>query len=149
MVFVIGWKTGTALEREKTADLRASLAIQYAETIATLQNEIQLANKESDRLSAALQQASKHKEIRYVSQVKQIPSKTTGQLCLTPDAVSLLNSNTPDTNPSLPASVSSPASAPATFAASDRDVALWIAEAQSVCGKNADTLNALIDWTTR
>lgn len=100
--------------------------------------------RRADVLSAQLSQAEARVITRTVEVIKHVPIVTTGRLCLGADAVSLLQLQPPadpDETPRPPDAESPPA-----LAASDRDVAFWIADANAQYDTCALRLNALVDY---
>lgn len=81
---------------------------------------------------------------RTVEVVKHVPSVTSGTPCLSGAAVGLLQPGA-DWGPYQPAGQPA-AESPAHAAASDRDVAYWIADANQRYETCAARLNALVDW---
>lgn len=95
-------------------------------------------------LAAQVEGAKRNIQIRTVEVVKRIPDVTTGRPCLGPDAISLLNGTG---KPTLRETARQPAGESAgTPAASDRDVAGWIATADDQYDQCASQLNALIEF---
>lgn len=116
--------------------------------------QMQVEIKRADVLAAQLATAEGRIVIKTVEVIKHVPQVTTGTTpCLSADAVSLLNPGTA-WGPVYPAAGQpddSGAAAPATpggdaAAASDRDVAYWIAEANQQYETAAARLNALINY---
>lgn len=99
----------------------------------------------ADELSHALSIAEGRIITKTVEVIKHVPTVTTGTTpCLGPAAVSLLQ-------PGSGTGIRPPASEPAAegaapLAASDRDVAYWIAEANQHYDTCAARLNGLIDF---
>lgn len=94
-------------------------------------------------LAAQVEEAKRNIQIRTVEVVKRIPDVTAGRPCLGPDAISLLNGTG---KPTLRETARQPAGESAgTLAASDRDVAGWIATANDQYDQCAAQLNGLID----
>lgn len=106
--------------------------------------QIESQRKRADTLSEQLAQAEGRIVVKTVEVIKHVPSVTTGRLCLDAGAVGLLQPGAhpqPDPAPGKPAAESPPAAA-----ASDRDVAYWIAEANRQYETCAGRMNALVDW---
>ena len=108
--------------------------------LVNLNAQIKIGNDLSDQLAKA--------EATVITQtvevIKHVPTVTTGRLCLSPDAVSLLQPSTPtatDKTPRTPVAESPPA-----LAATDRDVVYWINDANAQYDTCALRLNALIDY---
>jgi prophage endopeptidase len=100
--------------------------------------------KRADMLSAQLSQAEARVITKTVEVIKYVPKVTTGRLCLDSGAVSVLQ---PTSHPDVPeAPGKPPAESPPVAAASDRDVAYWIAGANQQYETCAQRLNALIDF---
>lgn len=94
--------------------------------------------------SAKLSQAETAIQIKTVERIKYVPQVTTGRRCLEPDAVSLLNGSGTF---GLPSTAGQPAATDAAApAASDADVAGWIASASGQYETCAARLNGLIDY---
>lgn len=97
-----------------------------------------------NQLSARLAESESTIHIKTVEVIKHVPQVTTGRRCLDPDAVSLLNGSG---IPRLSAAAGQPAAADAaTPAASDTDVANWIASANGQYDLCAARLNGLVDF---
>lgn len=125
------WASTTA-EVERTKEARAALV--------KLNKQIARGNSLSDQLSKAEATVI----TKTVEVIKHVPIVTTGRLCLGADAVSLLQPAA-DTASQPPASPPAAESPPA-LAASDRDVAFWIADANAQYDTCALRLNALVDY---
>ncbi|OYW62738.1 MAG: hypothetical protein B7Z31_00260 [Rhodobacterales bacterium 12-65-15] len=121
-----------AAEAERAKEAKAALAALNA----------QIAR--GNTLSARLAQAEGQVVIKTVEVIKNVPIVTTGRLCLGADAVRLLHPAT-DTASKPPASPPAAESPPA-LAASDRDVAYWVASANAQYDTCALRLNALVDY---
>lgn len=94
--------------------------------------------------SGRLAQAETAIQIKTVERIKYVPQVTAGRRCLEPAAVGLLNGSAA---PSLPSAAGQPATADAAApAASDADVAGWIAAAGGQYETCAARLNGLIDY---
>ena len=132
----------------------------HAKAAAKAQEEYQKAyKKEVDRGNALAQQVEEAKArvgIRTVEIIKRLPAVTDGRRCLGSGAISLLNS-TGSPGLRLPAgepdgqSAAAPSAAGGNHpaeenAASDIDVANWIATANGQYDNCAGQLNALIDF---
>lgn len=97
-----------------------------------------------NQLSARLAESESTIHIKTVEVIKHVPQVTTGRRCLDPDAVSLLNGSG---IPRLSAAAGQPAAADAAApAASDTDVANWIASANGQYDLCAARLNGLVDF---
>ena len=133
--FVAGHRVAAnPAEADRSKEAKAALA--------ALNAQIARGNTLSDQLS----QAEGRVIVKTVEVIKNVPIVTTGRLCLGADAVRLLHPDAatkPGETPSTPAPESPP-----TLAASDRDVAYWVAEANQQYGTCALRLNALIDYET-
>lgn len=128
----------------KAESERARQAAAYAEQ---LHEAFAYGNEVAARLAAAEGKIV----IKTVEVIKHVPQVTTGRLCLDADAVGLLNPGA-DWGPVYP-SAGQPAdqspSAPTAAggnAASDRDIAYWIADANRLYETCAARMNALADW---
>ncbi len=101
--------------------------------------------KLNEELSNALSIAEGRVITKTVEVIKHVPSVTTGTTpCLGPAAISLLQ---PGSGQGVRPPTSEPAAEGAgALAASDRDVAYWIAEANSHYDICAARLNALVDF---
>lgn len=96
----------------------------------------------ADTLATQLASAEGKIVIKTVEVIKHVPSVTTGRLCMGADAVGLLQ---PGATWGL-APASEPAGQGAAAAASDTDLAYWIADANQRYETAAARLNALIDF---
>lgn len=97
-----------------------------------------------NELSAQLAQTETRIQTQTAERIKHVPQVTTGRRCLEPAAVGLLNGSTA---PGLPAAAGQPAATDAAApAASDTDVAGWIAAASGQYETCAARLNGLIDY---
>lgn len=101
---------------------------------------VSLGNRLSGRLAA---QNARTNE-KTVEVLRHVPKVTIGRKCLDVAAVRLLNDAAP---PHLPAAAGKSVDSPAAVAATDGDVAGWIAAARGQYQSVADQLNALIDYT--
>lgn len=100
--------------------------------------------KRADALSAQLSQAEGQIVTKTVEVIKYVPKVTTGRLCLDSAAVSVLQ---PASDPDVPkAPGKPPAESPPALAASDRDVAYWVATANQLYDTCAQRLNTLIGF---
>ena len=102
--------------------------------------------KRNHQMAAQLAAAEGRIVVKTVEVIKHVPAVTTGRLCLGPAAVSLLQPGAawgPYQSAGQPA-----AKGGAQFAASDRDVGYWIADANRLYETCAARINALIDWHT-
>lgn len=99
----------------------------------------------SAKLSAEL--LAREEKVVYVTKeiIKYVPKYTTGKPCLSADAVSLLNSRPSDNDKAETGPEPTP-QGPAAPAATDSDVAYWIANANGLYSTCAARLNALIDY---
>lgn len=118
-----------------------------AEALVKAQQEFQIKYRKEvehgNALAAQVEEAKRNIQIRTVKIVKRIPVVTDGRPCLGPDAVRLLNGTD---KPTLRETARQPAGESSrAFAASDRDVANWIASANEQYDHCAAQLNGLID----
>lgn len=131
--FMAGHTVATnAAEVDRAREAKAALV--------KLNEQITLGNTLSNRLA----QAQGAVVVKTVEVIKHVPQVTTGRLCLDTGALGLLQpGGAPGTDeaPSTPAPESPPA-----LAASDRDVAYWIAEANQQYDTCSLRLNALVDY---
>lgn len=98
----------------------------------------------ADAAAAALATAESRIVTKTVEVIRYVPTVTTGRLCLSADAVGLLQPGAA-WGPYQPAG--EPAGQGAAHAsASDRDVAFWVAEANRLYETCAERMNALADW---
>lgn len=122
----------TVAEAERSKEAKAALE--------QLNAQIARGNRLSDQLS----KAERTVVTKTVEVIKNVPIVTTGRLCLGADAVSLLY---PGPSPALgEAPVTPDAKSPPALAASDRDVAYWVAGANSQYDTCALRLNALVSY---
>lgn len=98
-----------------------------------------------DALSDRLAQAESATQTQTIEVIKYVPKVTTGAPCLSAGAVGLLNGTGYPVKP-LPSAGQPAAEATAPLAASDRDVAYWIADANRRYDTCAERLNTLIDF---
>lgn len=110
-----------------------------AQDLARLKTAVNLGNRLSGQL-AGKQAATNAKTLEVM---RNVPKVTTGRPCLGASAVSLLN-DAPDSH--LPTPAGKPADPPKAVAATDRDVAGWVAGAKGQYKLVADQLDALIDY---
>jgi hypothetical protein len=99
-------------------------------------------------LSAQLATAESTIQIKTIERIKYVPKVTTGQPCLGPAAVDLINGvrDMPNgTTTGGGAGESTPESS-RTLAASDADIATWAVEAGQYYDTCATRLNTLIDF---
>lgn len=131
-----------ALGESRERDAAAAVRLKEI-TIAQeqYQKEVVRGNALANKLAAS--------EAKIVYQTKEVikyvPQVTTGKPCLSASAVKLLNTRPDDTNTSN-ASVQLVTESPAAPAATDSDVAYWIAEANGQYDICATRLNSLIDF---
>lgn len=134
----------------KAEAVRAKQADQYIVQLLA-------ANKRGDEVAAKLAVAEAHVITKTVEVIKHVPQVTTGTTpCLSGAAVSLLNPDA-DWEAVYPATGQPDGESPATpaapggdvAAASDRDVAFWIATANQQYEVAAARLNALIEATQK
>jgi hypothetical protein len=119
-----------------------------AEALLQAQQEYQVKYKKEvehgNALAAQVEEAKRNIQIKTVEIIKRIPAVTNGRPCLGSDAVSLLNGTS---KPTLRETARQPAGESAGApAASDRDVADWIAVANERYDQCAAQLNGLIDF---
>lgn len=138
LLLVGGFATGkdwaeTRAEAERAALIEAQ-AREMREEIAR-----------GDGLAAQLAVAEGQIIVKTVEVIKHVPIVTTGRKCLDAAAVGVLQPGTAAA-PS-PASGEPDAARTDASAASDRDVAFWIADANQRYETCAARLNALIDWS--
>lgn len=138
-LFTGGFATGKDWAETHAAAERAALV---EEQDRLLHAEIARGNT----LAAQLAAAEGRIVIKTVEIIKHVPTVTTGRKCLDPAAVSLLQPGAAAPQSAAPGKPDAEsAGAPA---ASDRDVAFWIADANQQYDTCAARLNALIDWST-
>ena len=126
--------------REKDAAAQIQLKAERAYQV-NFQKAVTRANELAGQL------ASRETEIVYRTKevIKHVPQVTTGKPCLNPAAVRMLNAR-PD-SPAVPQAPGKPvAEDAAALAASDSDVAYYIADASGQYETCAARLNALIDF---
>jgi len=134
----MGFYTGQNWANTKYEAQRAKEQAAYRKALDT---QIKRGNELSDKLAKAEARIT----VKTVEVIKYVPTVTTGTTpCLSPAAVSLLQ-------PGSAQGIRPPASEPATegagaLAASDRDVAYWIAEANQLYDTCALRLNTLVLW---
>lgn len=132
-----GFGVGVKVTRDHAAAQQLA-----AERLAADQYRAEVAR--SNDLSAKLAAAESNIQIKTIERIKYVPQVTTGRECLSAGAVSLLNSAG---YPSLSATTGKlVAESPPAPAATDTDVAYWIAEAHRTYDICAERLNSLIDW---
>lgn len=109
------------------------------------QKQMDKQRKFADELSSALAVAEGRVITRTVEVIKHVPSVTTGTTpCLGPAAIGLLQ---PGSHQGIrPPASDSAAEDAGAFAASDRDVAYWIAQANQSYEACAVRLNTLVDF---
>lgn len=152
MVFIggviAGYQFADAQGQARLADLQRQQAEQHAQAETLLRAELEAAQEEGGRLSAALAEANAQQTTRTVEVIREIPKYTDGRRCLGAAAVRLLDgaNRAAGHRDELPQAAGQPAAPPAALAASDADVAGWIAEAGRLYNGCAGQLNALIDW---
>ena len=122
-----------------TTKAEAARAKQAEAHIQQINQAITHGNELTKKLAAAESKVI----TRTIEVIKNVPQVTTGRLCLDSAAVGLLNSTEwgPYQTPGKPADKS-----PAPSAASDRDIAYWIAESQRLYEICAGRLNGLVDF---
>ncbi len=132
-----GFYTGYDWHRTKTD---AAMVKEREAQLVQLNAQIKRADAASEKLAAA--------EGRIVTKtvevIKYVPQVTTGRLCLDAVAVGMLQPDYPWGTDK--ATGKHAAESPSHAAASDRDVAYWIADANRSYETCAERLNALADW---
>lgn len=127
-----GWKARQADEKTQAA----SVALE----------RLQRANERADVLQSALDKTEQKLSTTQKEMQREIKLNTTGRACLNARTVRLLNDDTHDNQPaSLPTTTGQPAEEDAA-AATDTDVADWIAIAKTQYATCTARLDALIDW---
>jgi|WetSurMetagenome_2_1015567.scaffolds.fasta_scaffold205328_3 hypothetical protein len=131
--FMAGHTVATnAAEAQRAKEANAALV--------KLNEQIALGNTLSNRLAQAQGAAI----VKTVEVIKHVPQVTTGRLCLDTGALGLLQpGGAPGTHE---ASSTSAAENTSALAASDRDVAYWVAEANQQYDTCSLRLNALVDY---
>ncbi|MCK9386128.1 MAG: hypothetical protein M0Q15_16075 [Nevskia sp.] len=100
--------------------------------------------RRADSLAAQLVAAEGRIVTKTVKVIRYVPSVTAGTPCLSGAAVGLLQ---PGSDWGLVETPGQPAGeSPAHLAASDRDVAYWIADANRLYETCAERMNALVAW---
>lgn len=114
------------------------------EMMALHQERLEFEQDRVNRLSDRLVKAEGRITIKTVEVIKYVPQVTTGKPCLSPAAVSLLQ---PGGSTGIrPPTRESVAESPPAFAATDTDVAYWIADANRHYEICAARLNTLVDY---
>lgn len=130
----------------KTRERDAAAQVQL-KAERTYQVNFQKAVTRANDLSKLL--AERETEIVYRTKevIKHVPQVTTGRPCLNPAAVRMLNAR--PSSPAVPEATGKPITEDAPpLAASDSDVAYYIADAAGQYETCAARLNALIDFET-
>ena len=132
-----GFASGYRLAENRAAAAQAKLLKSH---IKTLNAE----RARADALALQIGQAEARIIIKTVEVIKHVPQVTTGRRCLEPAAVRLLQ---PAADSPRIETIGQPAAENATeLAASDTDVAYWIAEANRQYETCAGRVNALVDY---
>lgn len=137
-VYAMGYTSG---KKQATDACSAAKLVELQEYQAEYKKATDRANVLSQKL------ATRETEIVYRTKevIKYVPKVTTGRPCLSSAAVRMLN-HRPD-KPAVPETPSQPiAESPAQPAATDTDVAYWIADANGQYEICAARLNGLIDF---
>lgn len=116
-----------------------------AKLVDTQVKQLHAETRRADAASAALSVAEARVITKTVEVIKYVPSVTTGTVhCLSGAAVSLLQPGSG--GGPQPAAVQLVAESPANLAASDRDVAYWIADANRLYEVCAERINGAVDY---
>ncbi|MBU0593374.1 MAG: hypothetical protein KKH74_06505 [Gammaproteobacteria bacterium] len=113
------------------------------EMMVLLQEKVEQERVRADELSKALSIAEGRIITKTVEVIKYVPKFTTGKPCLDAAAVSLLQ---PGSGQGFQKPASAPDAESAAPAASDTDIAYWIADANNLYETCAVRLNTLIDF---
>lgn len=131
--FFAGYRTASNKSAARQLETERAASARYQAEVAR-----------GNLLSARLSQAETAVQTKTVERIKYVPQVTSGRRCLDPDAVRLLNGAG---YPKLSQAARQPdAESPAAPAASDTDVAGWIASAHGQYETCAARLNGLIDY---
>ncbi|BBL69737.1 hypothetical protein [Methylogaea oryzae] len=143
-----GYRYADAQGQAALANLQRQQADQHAQAEALLRAELEQAHEYGEGLSAQLADAQSRQTVKTIEVIRRVPIVTSNRVCLSPDAVRLLNGviATAGDADAVPQAAGGAAGEAAAAAASDRDVAGWIAEAAGVCNVQAAQLAAVIDW---
>ena len=115
----------------------------HAEELENLNTELHAQIAISNKLSEKLIVAENNIHIKTVEVIKYVPKVTTGKPCLNAATVSLLQ---PGSGQTINIPTSQPDAEDAAPAASDTDIAYWIATANEQYETCAERLNSLIEW---
>lgn len=137
-VFSAGAYAGYKLEH--TRGQAAELASQQA-----AEAQYKAAVQRGDELSGRLAAAQSAIQVRTVERIKYVPQVTSGRECLSAAAVGVLDGSAPGLKLSQAAGEPVAADAAAS-AASDRDVADWVAGAEDQYEQCAARLNSLVTF---
>lgn len=133
----------TGRDAGKTA-CEADWATERTGLVAVWKQEVDRKQAVADDLARGLAKAEQARTIVYKETVREIPAATLGRPCLSGDALGLL-----DRFAGAAAGLPAPAGEPADqgdAAASDTQVAQWVAEAIEQHERERGVCNALIDW---
>lgn len=138
-LFMSGLGVGIKWESGRNAEAQVKAQNEYQ---TKYQEAIDHGNALAEKL--AIEQGIIH--TRTVTVIKNIPGVTDDKPCLSPDALRLLNGSDATGMPETGGE--SISKTYRNLAATDRDIANWIADAQDQYGQCAKQLNALIDFET-
>ncbi|UZR27444.1 hypothetical protein [Methylococcus mesophilus] len=143
-----GYRYADAQGTAALAELERQIALRNFQAEAALRNELEAAHERGNRLAGDLARTKSRVTVRTVEVIRHVPDVTSGQRCLGPDAVRLLNGAlvAAGDGAGLPETAGGIVDPPRSAAASDRDVAGWIATAAGRYRACTAQLNALIDW---
>jgi len=149
---VAGWLVGIEQESDRRVAEVATLHQSYSDaareatqdSLARLQASQILGDQITRRLQATEADLAAHKS----ETDREIKRLTTGRVCLSADAVRVLNARAEAGSraSSVPGTAGLSAAADAAGAASDTDVGLWISDARTRYSQCAERVNALIDF---
>lgn len=143
-----GYRYADAQGQAALADLQRQQAEQHAQAETLLRAELEQAHEYGEGLSAQLAEAQSRQTVKTIEVIRRVPIITSNRACLSPDAVRLLNGAiaTAGNADAMPQAAGGAAGESSAFAASDTDVAGWIAEAAGICNGYAAQLAAVIQW---
>lgn len=146
---VLGYRYADAQGAKALSDLQRRNAEEQVKGERAARLELVAAQRVGDALTERLAEAQSRRTVKTVEVIRAIPKHTDGRACLNAGAVRLLDDALQPDFAALPKTAGEPVKPPAALAASDADVAGWIAEAGRLYAACAGRLNALIDWEMR
>ena len=152
LAWVGGCAHGESAEHDRRVAEVATLHQTYADAAREAAQDsvarLQAAHLRGDQVTRQLLSTEAALAASQTERDREIKRLTTGRVCLSADAVRVLNARAEGggSTASVPSPASVSAAADAAGAATDTDIGLWASDARARYSQCAERLSALIDW---